>query len=123
MLYYSRTFGAAKAYPDWQNAARQLSSERKRQRRPAMSAWRLNEATESCETVFDRAWGGEPQIIMRDEKPMVVVLSFAAYEAAKPKREPDFMRFAGMLSHEDAEAMSSFVDNASFSRVDEGAWK
>ena len=54
-----------------------------------MSAWRLNEATESCKTVFDRAWGGEPQIIMRDEKPMVVVLSFAAYEAAKPKREPD----------------------------------
>ena len=51
-----------------------------------MSAWRLNETTESCRTVFDRAWGGEPQIIMRDEKPMVVVLSFAAYEAAKPKK-------------------------------------
>ena len=51
-----------------------------------MSAWRLNEATESCQTVFDRAWGGEPQIIMRDEKPMVVVLSFAAYEAAKPRK-------------------------------------
>ena len=51
-----------------------------------MSAWRLNEATESCRTVFDRAWGGEPQIIMRDGKPMVVVLSFAAYEAAKPKK-------------------------------------
>ena len=51
-----------------------------------MSAWRLSEATESCKTVFDRAWGGEPQIIMRDEKPMVVVLSFAAYEAAKPKK-------------------------------------
>ena len=31
-----------------------------------MSAWRLNEAKEACETVFDRAWGGEPQIIMRD---------------------------------------------------------
>ena len=88
-----------------------------------MSAWRLNEATESCGTVFDRAWGGEPQIIMRDGKPMVVVLSFAAYEATKLKREPDFMRFAGMLSHEDAEAMSSFVDNAGFSKVDEGAWK
>ena len=88
-----------------------------------MSAWRLNEATESCKTVFDRAWGGEPQIIMRDEKPMVVVLSFAAYEAAKPKREPDFMRFAGMLSREDAEAMTSFVDHADFSKVDEGAWK
>ena len=39
-----------------------------------MSAWRLKEAKESCETVFDRALGGEPQIIMRDEKPMVVVL-------------------------------------------------
>ena len=54
---------------------------------------------------------------MRDEKPMVVVLSFAAYEAAKPKCEPDFMRFAGMLSHEDAEAMSSFVNNADFSKI------
>ena len=51
-----------------------------------MCAWRLNEAKESCGTVFDRAWGGEPQIIMRDEKPMVVVVSFAAYEAAKPKK-------------------------------------
>ena len=51
-----------------------------------MGAGRLNEATESCRTVFDRAWGGEPQIIMRDGKPMVVVLSFAAYEAAKPKK-------------------------------------
>ena len=88
-----------------------------------MSAWRLNEAKEACETVFDRAWGGEPQIIMRDEKPMVVVLSFAAYEAAKPKCEPDFMRFAGSLSHEDAEEMTSFVDRADFSKVDEGAWK
>ena len=49
--------------------------------------------------------------------------SFAAYEAVKPKREPDFMRFAGVLSHEDAEAMTSFVDHADFSKVDDGAWK
>ena len=47
-----------------------------------MSAWRLKEATESCETVFDRAWGGEPQIIMRDEKPMVVVLSYVDFRRA-----------------------------------------
>ena len=53
---------------------------------------------------------------------MVVVLSFAAYEAAKPKCEPDFMRFAGVLSHEDAEEMTSFVDHADFSKVDGGAW-
>ena len=50
-----------------------------------MGAWRLKDAQEACETVFDRAWGGEPQIIMRDDKPMVVVVSFAAYEAVKPK--------------------------------------
>ena len=51
-----------------------------------MGAWRLKDAKESCETVFDRAWSGEPQIIMRDEKPMVVVVSFAAYEAAVPRK-------------------------------------
>ena len=47
-----------------------------------MSAWRLKEAKESCETVFDRAWSGEPQVIMRDEKPMVVVVSYLEFNRA-----------------------------------------
>ena len=88
-----------------------------------MGAWRLKDAKEACETVFDRAWGGEPQIVMRDGKPMVVVVSFAAYKATQSKAEPDFMRFAGALSREDSEEMSSFVDNADFSKIDEEAWK
>ena len=54
-----------------------------------MSAGRLNEAKESCETVFDRAWSGEPQIIMRDEKPMVVVLSYVDFRrTAAAQTEP-----------------------------------
>ena len=38
------------------------------------------------------------------------------------EKKLDFMRFAGVLSHEDAEEMASFVDHADFSKVDEGAW-
>lgn len=42
----------------------------------------------------------------------------------KPKRKtPSFMRFAGCLSHADAEAMTAAVDNASFSQVDEEDWR
>ncbi len=51
-----------------------------------MGAWRLKDAKESCETVFDRAWSGEPQIIMRDEKPMVVVVSYVDYHRSSMTR-------------------------------------
>ena len=37
------------------------------------------------------------------------------------EKKPDFMRFAGVLSHEDAEEVASVVDHADFSKVDEGA--
>lgn len=44
-----------------------------------MSAWAVKDAAKSCETIFDRAWNGEPQVIMRNNAPMVVVVSFADY--------------------------------------------
>ena len=71
-----------------------------------MGAWRLKDAKESCETVFDRAWSGEPQIIMRDEKPMVVVVSYVDYH------RPSMIR---------AERRRSFVDALlSCPKLDEG---
>jgi len=48
-----------------------------------MSAWAVKDATKSCETIFNRAWNGEPQVIMRDNAPMVVVVAFADYRGPK----------------------------------------
>ena len=36
---------------------------------------------------------------------------------------PGFIRFAGGLSHKDAAKMRSFVEDASFSKVDKADWK
>ena len=51
-----------------------------------MGAWVLKDATSSWETVFDRAWAGEPQFVSRDGAQTVVVISLRSYEAAKPKK-------------------------------------
>lgn len=51
-----------------------------------MGAWALKDATSSWETVFDRAWAGEPQFVSRDGAQTVVVISLRSYEAAKPKK-------------------------------------
>ena len=40
-----------------------------------MSGWALKEAEESCNTVFERALAGEPQLIMRGRKPALLVVS------------------------------------------------
>ena len=56
-----------------------------------MSAWAVKDAVRSSEEVFTCAWKGEPQIIMRDDVPMVVVVSFSDYQrhaspVARPKK-------------------------------------
>ncbi len=51
-----------------------------------MGAWVLKDATSSWETVFDRAWAGEPQFVSRDGTQTVVVISLRSYQAAKPKK-------------------------------------
>ena len=76
-----------------------------------MSAWRLKEAKESCEMVFDRAWSGEPQIIMRDEKPMVVVLSYVDFRRAAmtptESRSSWVDKYCGILSGEEVKAFDA----------------
>ena len=88
-----------------------------------MSAWKLKEAKESCETIFDRAWGGEPQIIMRDEKPMVVVLSYVdfrrATEATTESRSSWVDKYCGIWSGEEVKAF----DAATARSVNEDDWK
>lgn len=88
-----------------------------------MSAWRLKEATESCEAVFDRAWSGEPQIIMRDEKPMVVVVSYVDFRrAAAIPTEPRSSwvdKYCGIWSDEE---MNAF-DVATARSVNVDDWK
>ena len=51
-----------------------------------MSGWALQEAEESCEAVFERAWGGEPQLILRDQKPSLVVITYEEYTSLRPHR-------------------------------------
>lgn len=50
-----------------------------------MSNWALKDAREACETVFERACGGEPQLILHNQQPMVVVISYSQYVATQPK--------------------------------------
>ena len=88
-----------------------------------MSAWRLKEATESCEAVFDRAWSGEPQIIMRDEKPMVVVLSYVDFRRAAvtqtESRTSWVDKYCGIWSDEEVKAF----DAATARSVNVDDWK
>jgi len=51
-----------------------------------MSAWTVKDATKSWETVFDRAWAGEPQFVSRGGEQTVVVVSLRSYEAVKPAK-------------------------------------
>jgi len=88
-----------------------------------MSAWSVKDATKTWDSVFDCAWAGEPQFVTRNGSQTVVVITLNDYKRTREKKTPDFMRFAGTLSSEDAKEMISFVDHADFSKVDEGMWK
>jgi len=88
-----------------------------------MSAWSVKDETKTWDSVFDCAWAGEPQFVTRNGSQTVVVVTLSAYKRACEKSTPDFMRFAGSLSAEDATEMTSFVDHADFSKVDRGMWK
>ena len=43
--------------------------------------------------------------------------------SAGKRTPPSFIRFAGGLSHKEAAKMRSFVEDATFSRVDKADWK
>ena len=43
--------------------------------------------------------------------------------SSRERRPPGFMRFAGGFTSEDAAELRSFVEAASFSKVDESDWK
>lgn len=88
-----------------------------------MSAWAVKDSMTTWDSVFDRALAGEPQFVSRGDKQTVVVITLNAYRRSCERKTPDFMRFAGTLSSNDAKEMSEFVENASFSKVDEEAWK
>jgi len=45
-----------------------------------MKTWALQDAKNRFSTVADRAWQGEPQVVTRRGKPLVVVISYAQYE-------------------------------------------
>lgn len=88
-----------------------------------MSAWAVKDATKTWDSVFDCAWAGEPQFVTRNGTQTVVVITLRDYKRACEKQMPDFMRFAGSLSSEDAKELNDFVDHADFSKVDKGMRK
>ncbi len=51
-----------------------------------MAAWALRDAKDSFETIFERAWNGEPQTVVRDGKTAVVVVSLSDYSAERANK-------------------------------------
>ena len=49
-----------------------------------MSAWAVKEKTQTWDSVFDRAWAGEPQFVSRGGMHTVVVVSLGNYEKLAP---------------------------------------
>lgn len=52
-----------------------------------------------------------------------LIASALGVSPSRERRAPGFMRFAGGFTSEDAAELRSFVDAASFSKVDESDWK
>ena len=50
-----------------------------------MSAWAVKEKTRTWDSVFDRAWAGEPQFVSRGDSRTVVVISLRTYETSRPQ--------------------------------------
>ena len=48
-----------------------------------MNAWAVKDATRTWDSVFDRAWAGEPQFVSRDGARTVVIVSLQAHESAR----------------------------------------
>ena len=51
-----------------------------------MSAWAVKEKTRTWDSVFDRAWAGEPQYVSRGGMHTVVVVSLGNYEKMMPRK-------------------------------------
>ena len=78
-----------------------------------MAAWALKDAKESFDTVFERASGGEPQIITRGGTPLWVVVSYMDYDTKSSR--------ADMRGNDRKVRRKSFVDALlSCPRLDEG---
>ena len=52
-----------------------------------------------------------------------LIASALGVSPSHERRPPGFMRFAGVFTSKDAAELRSFVDAASFSKVDESDWK
>jgi hypothetical protein len=50
-----------------------------------MAAWALKDAEISCDKVFERAFGGEPQVVTRYGVPSLVVITYADFTATRKK--------------------------------------
>ena len=52
-----------------------------------MAAWALKDAEISCDKVFERAFGGEPQVVTRYGVPSLVVITYADFTATRKVSE------------------------------------
>ena len=56
-----------------------------------MSAWALKDAETSCDKVFERAFGGEPQVVTRYGVPSLVVITYADFAATRHKADDAYL--------------------------------
>lgn len=75
-----------------------------------MSAWAVKEATRTWDSVFDRAWAGEPQFVSRDGSRTVVVISLQAYESARRPSQHSVLDVLRSCPAGD-DGISSFLDD------------
>ena len=61
-----------------------------------MSAWAVKEKTSTWDSVFDRAWAGEPQFVSRDGSRTVVVISLRTFNVPEKKEERVLPRIGAM---------------------------
>ena len=91
-----------------------------------MSAWAVKDATKSWDSVFDRAWAGEPQFVSRGGAQTVVVISLQTYETAKTPKKRTLLEslrscpFGGIDIGDSAERLSRQSGLAMFEKLHEG---
>lgn len=90
-----------------------------------MSAWAVKDATKSWDSVFDRAWAGEPQFVSRGGAQTVVVISLQTYETRRPRRHAvlDTLRscpFGGIAIEDLAERSSRQSGLEMFEKLHDG---
>ena len=88
-----------------------------------MSAWAVKEKTQTWDSVFDRAWAGEPQFVSRDGSRTVVVISLRTFGVPEKKAEHMLPRIGAMRGKWKlpSDEMDRAMDDEIVAAFDDGA--